>query len=513
MGAATVIRNLPPVRARLTAHGINLNPYQWQAWEDALTHRARLIWGPPGTGKSQTVKAVIAGAVLEAHQAKRPLRVLVCASTYTAMDNVLLPVAADLDALLPGACATYRVRSSYQAPPGNIAPALDTELSRSNPSRRVKDMRDLLQNPTRLVVVGAPPEQVHNLLACDNGNAQDEWFDLIVIDEASQMDVGHAVLPLCGVAANGSVVLAGDPMQLPPIHQAEAPVGLENMVGSVYRFWEQFHQVPVSALDLNYRSNDTIVEFARRSGYRATLTSNAPNLRIDFQTPVPVTQPANWPTNLHWTAHWAGLLDPARPAVSFVYDDRQSSQRNFFEAGAVTALAWLLQGRLRNTLLNDPAPPPATWSFWTHGVGIVTPHRAQQGLIVGQLQGLFGSTGPVADAIRDVVDTVERFQGQQRDVIVASFALGDPDQIEDEDEFLMSLNRFNVMASRARAKLIVLVSRSVVDHLAREVEVLRESRLLKMFVETFCNVGQPATLGSFQHGALQTVTGEIRWHV
>ena len=61
--------------------------------------------------------------------------------------------------------------------------------------------------------------------------------DLIVIDEASQMDVGHAVLPLCGVAANGSVVLAGDPMQLPPIHQAEAPTGLENLVGSVYRFW------------------------------------------------------------------------------------------------------------------------------------------------------------------------------------------------------------------------------------------------------------------------------------
>jgi hypothetical protein len=308
------------------------------------------------------------------------------------------------------------------------------------------------------------------------------------------------------------VVLAGDPMQLPPIHQAEAPTGLENLVGSVYRSWEQFHRVPVSALDLNYRSNDTIVEFARRSGYRASLTSNAPNLRIDFRTPLPTAQPTNWPTNLHWSADWAVLLDPARPAVSFVYGDRQSSQRNFFEADAVAALTWLLHGRLSNRLLNDPGPPPPNWSFWAHGVGIVTPHRAQQGLIVGQLQGLFGSTGAVADAIRGAVDTVERFQGQQRDVIIASFALGDPDQIEDEEEFLMSLNRFNVMASRARAKLIVLVSRAVVDHLAREVDVLRESRLLKMFVETFCNVGRPATLGYFQHGALQNVTGEIRWH-
>ena len=47
--------------------------------------------------------------------------------------------------------------------------------------------------------------------------------------------------------------------------------------------------------------------------------------------------------------------------------------------------------------------------------------------------------------------------------MIATFALGDPDAISDEDEFLLSLNRFNVMASRARAKLVVLVSRQVVD--------------------------------------------------
>ena len=45
-------------------------------------------------------------------------------------------------------------------------------------------------------MVGSPPEQVHNLVTCDNGSAQAEWFDLVVIDEASQMDVAHAILPL-----------------------------------------------------------------------------------------------------------------------------------------------------------------------------------------------------------------------------------------------------------------------------------------------------------------------------
>ncbi|OWK45585.1 Superfamily I DNA and RNA helicases and helicase subunits-like protein [Fimbriiglobus ruber] len=116
-----------------------------------------------------------------------------------------------------------------------------------------------------------------------------------------------------------------------------------------------------------------------------------------------------------------------------------------------------------------------------------------------------------AAAIRGAVDTVERFQGQQRDVIIASFAVGDPDAIADEEEFLMSLRRFNVMASRARAKLVVLVSREVVDHLAAELEVLRDSRLLKVFAESFCNGHQPMTLGYIEGGVAESRPGEIRF--
>lgn len=107
---------------------------------------------------------------------------------------------------------------------------------------------------------------------------------------------------------------------------------------------------------------------------------------------------------------------------------------------------------------------------------------------------------------------MERFQGQQRDVILATFALGDPDAISDEAEFLLSLNRFNVMASRARAKLVVLVTREVVDHLSGDPDVLRGSALLKTFVETFCSQSRNMTLG-YNSGAagLRTVNGEFRW--
>lgn len=531
-GAAPVARNLPPIRAHLAANGLGLNPTQWQAWQDTLTHRARLIWGPPGTGKSRTVRTMVVGAILEALAAGRPLRVLITAFTYNAIDNVLIDIGNDLQRLLPGQCPAYRVRSRYQAAPApaDLGACIDTEVNRSAPGTNLANLRTSLGSGTDLVVVGAPPEQAYNLFPHQRRTdgtediTMQEWFDLIVIDEASQMDVAHMILPLCGLASGGSVVLAGDPLQLPPIQPAEAPAGLQHLVGSAYGFYRQVHGVPESPLGINYRSNETIVDFARMSGYQQTLQSYSPNIRIDLLSALPTTQPPHWPAALHWTPEWASLLDSAQPAVCFVYNDGRSSQRNEFEAEAVAAMLWLLQGRVSDQLRDENHPatgapiPPSTTAytpldFWQKAVGVVTPHRAQQALIVNRLHQAFAPTAPEAEAIREAVDTVERFQGQQRDVIIASFALGDVDQIGEEEEFLMSLNRFNVMASRARAKLIVLVSRQVVDHLASEADVLHQSRLLKVFVENFCNQSRVTTLGYQLNGARQTVSGEIRWRV
>ena len=252
------------------------------------------------------------------------------------------------------------------------------------------------------------------------------------------------------------------------------------------------------------------------------MQSQSPDLSINLVSALPRGAPASWPQTLAWCAEWSSLIDPDHPAVCFTYENGQSSQRNEFEADAVAAMLWLLEGRVSNQLRNeiDPATgsavpasttPYSTLEFWQKGVGVVTPHRAQQGLIASRLVSVFGAIGQLADAIRDAVDTVERFQGQQRDIIVASYTLGDPDQIAEEDEFLMSLNRFNVIASRARAKLIVLVSQDVLGHLAHETEVLRESRLLKVYAEAFCRHSRPMALEHVINGNRRVVDGTFRW--
>ena len=515
LAGVAVPRSLGSVRSRLQVRGMSLNQSQSQAWEDALTHRARLIWGPPGTGKSRTLRAVVVAAILHAVQAGQRLRVLVSAFTYTAIDNVLLDIAKDLAKLLPGRCDVIRLRSGFREALQMPSPVVDAELNRYDPSQTVDKLCDQLDAGIGVVVVGAPPQQVHNLLACRDDDARAEWFDLVAIDEASQMDVANAVLLLCGLAAEGSVVMAGDPLQLPPIHQAEAPKNLEAMVGSVYSFWKDMHHVPESRLECSYRSSVTLVSLAYQAGYSGSLTSWSPNLCVNLTSPLPQSKPVLWPSGLLWSPNWANLLDPSRPAVCFVYDDGRSSQRNQFEADAVAALLWLLYDRVARQMLNERDPvtgaliPSSGISyqgleFWQKAVGVVTPHRAQQGLIVSRLLAVFNAgSGPTADAIRDAVDTVERFQGQQRDIILASYTLGDPDQIAEEEEFLLSLNRFNVVASRARAKLIVLVSQDVVNHLARDTNVLNESKLLKVYAESFCDQEMKLVLGN--------QPGRLRW--
>ncbi|HYF64170.1 MAG TPA: C-terminal helicase domain-containing protein, partial [Herpetosiphonaceae bacterium] len=267
-----------------------------------------------------------------------------------------------------------------------------------------------------------------------------------------------------------------------------------------------------------------IVDLGYVAGYPRTLRAHSPALGLDLLAPAPAgaAPPPGWPANLFWTPEWAAFLDPAEPISCFVYKEGRSSQWNQFEADAISALVWLLRGRMGNQLRHErdrsgelipgDGQPYDGERFWSSGIGIVTPHRAQQALIISQLQHIFPDD-PV-QRIRGAVDTVERFQGQQRDTILATFALGDRDAIRDEDAFLLSLNRFNVMASRARAKLIVFVSQEVVDHLSSDMDVLRGSALLKTFAETFCSRSRPVQLGYVPSGPPQPprlVEGLLRW--
>lgn len=506
LAGTSVDRDAAASRAALESAGIDLNERQWEAFAHALTHRLALIWGPPGTGKSRTMRAVALGAVADAVATGRPLRILICSATYRALDNVLLGVHERVGSVAASAdVVTRRLRSAHKPPSVEVDAAIDLELNRAAVSPALDELRERLRARQGVTIVGATESQVYNLMTMNGGGGQQELFDLILIDEASQMDVGRAILAVAAMADGGAVVLAGDPKQLPPIRQAEPPKDMEALVGSVYSFIREVHGVAPIMLNRNYRSNETIVQFVRSADYDTDLTAVTPARRLPIQAPFATTKPADWPSHLGWTDAWATILDPAAPTTCFVYSDGRSSQWNDFEADSIAAMVTLAARHLADDdgALLDPDV------FWTKGVGIVTPHRAQQAVVTARLLKSFPNIAPAI--IRGAVDTVERFQGQERELMFATYALGDPDAIGAEDEFLLNFNRFNVVASRARTKLVVLISQEVVNHLCAELDALRGSALLKTYVESFCRTQQEMVLPAPSSGLQSTVTGSFRF--
>ena len=523
------------------SHGIALNPSQEIAFDEALFKCLTLIWGPPGTGKSATLRAILLGAVEDARQHKRALRILITANTYTAVENVLFKTEELLRALgisvpagsgpVPGCARLFRVQSS--AAPLDPALAikhphlLNIALETRAPDADVIFLQEALTEPTDgdIILVGAPTQQVHNLGVSpkpDNlGETQKEWFDLVILDEASQVDVASSALVFTKVAAGGACVLAGDHLQLPPIHAADAPKGMEEFVGPIFSFFVEHHALHKVPLQTNYRSGERIVEFVRRAGYDAGFHSHFADLALNLTAPLPTSAPTGWPAYLPFSPHYADLLDPNKPLVCFVSHDDRNGQANAFEAQTVAALSLLLWGNLgrAHSATHHAAKTTARYAtpygaaeFWERGVGIVAPHRAQCSLIGDALNGAFGPLGVAPQAIRAAVDMVERYQGQERDAIFASFGLGDPDLIGLEDEFLYDLNRFNVLVSRAATKALVLLSQNVVNHLADDQDVIRASRLLKNFVGQTCSHAVEIELPFYDaSGALQMQSGELRW--
>jgi hypothetical protein len=471
------------------------------------------------------VRAVLAGLAQNSTSSEQPLRIAVAAGTYTAVDNVLRELAPGLVAHWPDV-EIRRLRS----PGRQAAPWLPdaADVDSSDPAA-LQATADRLAGPDTTIAAGTT-EQLHKLIDHATGTAGGPLFDVILIDEAGQLDVAHALLVLAGAASNAIVIVAGDPKQLPPIHAADPPAGLEALVGSIYGFLHDWHGVVDTPLTTNYRSNSEIVTLTQRAGYPATLTAHSPNLRGRYTAAGAAiagssAAPPNWPVSLPYSPGLADIARPDRPVVCLTYPEGVAGQWNQFEVDTVAALLWWystlladgLDGRI--DLAGQPLPPataplPAE-QMWKSAVGVITPHRAQRARIVERLSGLFVTPGAhpnTADWIADAVDTVERFQGQERDIIIASYAVGDPDTVAEEAEFLHDLNRFNVLATRAKAKLIVIASRELVAHISGDLQVIRSSELLKDFVDTFCANSRPAILNWNDNGTNRPVNIELRWH-
>jgi len=507
----TVVRTDAAVDALLkfatTVSDHPLNPSQIDAVRACAKHKLVVVWGPPGTGKTETLVAYLHAIVREAKIRK----ILIAGPNYRAVEELSERLAKNLNADAKAACDFFSLysRTRLAKPVPTCAAHLNLKsANRDDNCPEYIELRASLDDKKRITIVATTSHIADQVTRDVTGSVLGPVFQLVVLDESSQIPVTLALRPLAAMSDDAQLIVAGDHKQMPPIHQLEPPKSAEHLVDSIQTYLIKRFNVPSQALLINYRSNQDIVDYAKSLDYPTKLAANSPKKDLRVLQPVKAVV-AKLPVAIPSTRAYEELLVPERRVVALIHDDPVSSQANEMEAGLVTGLAFVLRHAMANELdTGAPADftPFTDDDFFKEGVGIVTPHKAQKALVLRRMRELFPKADP--EAVFGAVDTVERFQGGERNVVIVSFGVGDTEIIEGEEQFLLQLERTNVAVSRARAKCIVLMPKSLAYHLPTDQKAAETSIALKSYLEEFCANRVAVTL------SLSGLTrqAEVRWH-
>ena len=398
-----------------------LTPSQGEAWRTIVEHRVTAVWGPPGTGKTHFLAALVLG-MCEAHRREgHRCRVLVTAMTHAAIENLMRKIAQQAAARGRDLPAMAKV-GAWQSDVGVGAEEIDkTEV-------------DAWLAASDVAVLGST---VWGLAKSE------ERFDIVLIDEASQMKVPDGALAIERVREKGRLVTAGDHHQLGPILAGSYPEPLHGepvLHGSVFDLLRERpgrEGAPLCQLLENWRMCDVLTGASRiLYGPRYTCASDevsARRLRL----------------NTKRAGFIGACLDGQYPMVVGILDGVQAARVNEVEADLVSQLAVALRDDLDSAESDE--------DFWRHRLFVVSPHHAQIRAIRAAL------AGAREWSTRPFVDTVDKMQGQEADAVLISYGVADPEYAAMEAEFIYGRNRLNVAFTRARAKAVIFLPRPLLD--------------------------------------------------
>ena len=497
-----------------TANQHPLNKSQREAVSVCASKQIAIVWGPPGTGKTETLVAFLHAAIRE--EATR--KILIAGPNYRTVEELSgrllknLNLDHDAKADVIWMYSKSREPTVIESTNPNVT-AISTKMQGTG----LQSCKESLKDSSRTTIISTTSHNIQRLIKATNPTdavfGKDDAiiepiFDIVVLDESSQIPVTLALQPLSALKNHAQLIVAGDSKQMPPIQSLDAPKGAEHLVGSIQTYLTQRFGIPEQPLLINYRSNEDLVAFARTLGYPQGLKAHAP--KKDLLLIEPFEKAINaLPPSLPRTSAYAELLAPERRATALIHDDAVSSQANEMEAGLVAGFAFIARHSFGLTLDTGNEVDSVAFtddSFFEKGIGIVTPHKAQKALVVRKLTELFPEANQ--ELLYASVDTVERFQGGERNLIIVSYGVGDTDIIEGEEEFLLQLERTNVAISRAKAKCIVVMPKTLAYHLPSDTKAADTSVALKSYLEEFCTNRSSTVI---EHDGL-VLGADARWH-
>ena len=444
-----------------------LNPTQERAVNEVLWAKdVAIVHGPPGTGKTTTLVEAINETLM------RESQVLVCAQSNMAVDwiseklvdrgiNVLRignPTRVN-DKMLG---FTYERR--FESHPDYPQLWAIRKAIRELRSNRKKGSENYHQKMERLKSRAAEIEIRINselfgearVIACTLvGSAhrllEGMKFGTLFIDEAAQALEAACWIPMRRASR---VILAGDHCQLPPTVKSIAALRAGLGKTLMERIAENKPEV-VTLLKIQYRMNDEIMRFSSDWFYGGKVES-APQIKyrsvLDYDHPITWIDTSNEENQI--TIEGEDAPEDSASTSSSVSAANQNSDLNFKEQFVGESFGRINKAEAELTLLTLA-------EYFTKigkqrvlsesiDVGIISPYRAQVQYLKKLIK-KYEFFKPYRRLIS--VNTVDGFQGQERDVILISLVRSND---EGQIGFLKDLRRMNVAMTRARMKLIIL---------------------------------------------------------
>lgn len=444
-----------------------LNPTQERAVNEVLWAKdVAIVHGPPGTGKTTTLVEAINETLM------RESQVLVCAQSNMAVDwiseklvdrgiNVLrIGNPTRVNDKMLGFTYERRFESHADYPQlWAIRKAIrELRKNRKKGSENYHQKMDRLKSRAAEIELRINAELFGEarVIACTLvGSAhhllEGMKFGTLFIDEAAQALEAACWIPMKRASR---VILAGDHCQLPPTVKSIAALRAGLGKTLMERIAENKPEV-VTLLKIQYRMNDEIMRFSSDWFYGGKVES-APQIKyrsvLDYDHPITWIDTSNEENQI--TIEGEDAPEDSASASSAASAANQNSDLNFKEQFVGESFGRINKAEAELTLLTLA-------EYFTKigkqrvleeriDVGIISPYRAQVQYLKKLIK-KYEFFKPYRRLIS--VNTVDGFQGQERDVILISLVRSND---EGQIGFLKDLRRMNVAITRARMKLIIL---------------------------------------------------------
>lgn len=444
-----------------------LNPTQERAVNEVLWAKdVAIVHGPPGTGKTTTLIEAINETLM------RESQVLVCAQSNMAVDwiseklvdrgiNVLrIGNPTRVNDKMLGFTYERRFESHADYPQlWAIRKAIrELRKNRKKGSENYHQKMDRLKSRAAEIELRINAELFGEarVIACTLvGSAhhllEGMKFGTLFIDEAAQALEAACWIPMKRASR---VILAGDHCQLPPTVKSIAALRAGLGKTLMERIAENKPEV-VTLLKIQYRMNDEIMRFSSDWFYGGKVES-APQIKyrsvLDYDHPITWIDTSNEENQI--TIEGEDAPEDSASTASSVSAANQNSDLNFKEQFVGESFGRINKAEAELTLLTLA-------EYFTKigkqrvleeriDVGIISPYRAQVQYLKKLIK-KYEFFKPYRRLIS--VNTVDGFQGQERDVILISLVRSND---EGQIGFLKDLRRMNVAMTRARMKLIIL---------------------------------------------------------